>query len=306
VLATTASAADPRVHLISPVEGQQFAPGDKVSVVGEIAPFLQATDAGVGLRGLGGLTLTGFAGTGFAASFVIPEFYAGPLTLQPEAYAGRTVLGPTVTIKVKPRTPPIELSVINRHNYPALTAQSPERLAVKGLYANGVERDLSSSEAGTTYTSSNPAVVTVDRDGVCRPVGAGLAVVTIENGGVREYAMFAVDDPAHPAAPIDLTAHVAIRRGSLRVDRSPQIVYDLVQEVSITNVTALPLVGPLFLRIADLPQGVLPLGDTRQLELPEAGLDLLPGQRVSVELRFLNQGDAPIQYTAKLYHGRAP
>ena len=90
------------------------------------------------------------------------------------------------------------------------------------------------------------------------------------------------------------------------MDRNPQIVYDLVQEVSITNVTALPLVGPLFLRIADLPKGVLPLGDTRQLELPEAGLDLLPGQRVSVEPRFLNQGDAPIQYTAKLYHGRAP
>ena len=108
------------------------------------------------------------------------------------------VLGPTVTIKVKPRTAPVTLSVVNRNNYPSLTAQHPERLRVKGVYANGVERDLSSSEAGTTYTSSDPAVVAVDRDGVCRPVGSGLAVVTIENGGVREYAMFAVDDPATP------------------------------------------------------------------------------------------------------------
>jgi len=305
-LAATASPVDLRVHIVSPVEGQQFAPGDKVPIVGEIAPSLQATDAGVTLWGLGGLTLTGFTGTGFEASFVIPEFYAGPLTLQPEAYAGRVVLGATVTIKVKPRTPPVTLSVVNRNNYPSLTAQHPERLRVKGVYANGVERDLSSSEAGTTYTSSNPAVVAVDRDGVCRPVGRGLAVVTIENGRVREYAMFAVDDPAQPAAPIDLTAHVAIRLGSLRVDPDPQIVYDVVQEVTITNVTALPLVGPLFLSIVDLPTGVLPLGDTRQLELPGSGLDLSPGLSVSVELRFLNQGYAPIQYTAKVYHGRAP
>jgi len=305
-LATMASPADPRVYILSPVEGQQFAPGDRVSIVAEIAPSLQATDGMVTLAGLGSLKATGFSGTGFDASFVIPEFYAGPLTLQPEVFAGRTVLGPRVTIKVKPRTPPVTLSVINRNNYPSLTGQGPERLAVKGRYANGVERDLSSSEAGTTYTTSNPAVVTVDRDGVCRPVGSGLAVVTVENGGVREYAMFAVDDPAHPAAPIDLTPHVAIRRGSLRVDANPQIVYDVVQEVTITNVTALPLVGPLFLGIADLPKGVLPLGDTRQLELPGSGLDLLPGQSVSVELRFLNQGDAPIQYTARVYHGRAP
>jgi hypothetical protein len=305
-LAATASPADPRVHIVSPVEGQQFAPGDEVTIVGEIAPPLQATDAGVGLRGLGGLTVTGFTGTGFEARFVIPEFYAGPLTLQPEAYAGRTVLGPTVTIKVKPRTPPVTLSVVNRNNYPSLMAGHPERLSVKGLYANGIERDLSSSEAGTTYTSSNPAVVTVDRDGVCRIAGSGLAVVTVENGGVREYATFAVDDPAHPGAPIDLTDHVVIRQGSVRADASQQIVYDVVQDVIITNVTALPLVGPLFLGIADLPKGVLPLGDTRQLELPGAGLDLLPGHSVSVELRFLNQGDASIQYKAKVYHGRAP
>ncbi len=124
--------------------------------------------------------------------------------------------------------------------------------------------------------------------------------------GYANNAMFAVDDPAQPAAPIDLTAHVAIRLGSLRVDPDPQIVYDVVQEVTITNVTALPLVGPLFLSIVDLPTGVLPLGDTRQLELPGSGLDLSPGLSVSVELRFLNQGYAPIQYTAKVYHGRAP
>jgi len=73
-LATMASPADPRVYILSPVEGQQFAPGDRVSIVAEIAPSLQATDGMVTLAGLGSLKPTGFSGTGFDASFVIPEF----------------------------------------------------------------------------------------------------------------------------------------------------------------------------------------------------------------------------------------
>jgi hypothetical protein len=45
---------DPRVRVISPVEGQEFAPGGKVSVVVEIAPSLHATDGSVGVAAVFG------------------------------------------------------------------------------------------------------------------------------------------------------------------------------------------------------------------------------------------------------------
>jgi hypothetical protein len=287
---------DPRVHIVSPVEGQQFAPGDKVSVVVEIAPSLHATDGSVGLGGLGSLKGTGFPGMRFNASFVIPDYYASG-----------TVLGPKVTIKVRPLTPPKQLIPVNRNRSLSPTQKDPIHLYIKGLYANGLERNLSSSEAGTTFMSSNPAVLTVDRGGRCTVVGTGLAVVTIENGGVREFVMFSVDDPAHPIPPIDVTDRVAIRRDKLRVDPNPLIVYNIFQRVTIMNTTALPLIGPLFLAVTGLPKGVIPLGgDTTPLELPDEGLKLLPGQSVAVELTLLNQGEAPIEYVPKVYHGRVP
>ena len=47
---SAALADDARVHIVSPIEGQQFAPGDKVSIVVDVAPSLRATDGSSGLR----------------------------------------------------------------------------------------------------------------------------------------------------------------------------------------------------------------------------------------------------------------
>jgi hypothetical protein len=103
---SAALADDARVHIVSPIEGQQFAPGDKVSIVVDVAPSLRATDGSVGLAGLGSLKGKGFSGTRFTADFVIPDYFAGPLMLWPDVWAGKTVLGPKVRIKVRPLTPP--------------------------------------------------------------------------------------------------------------------------------------------------------------------------------------------------------
>jgi len=77
--------------------------------------------------------------------------------------------------------------------------------------------------------------------------------------------------------------------------------------VTITNTTARPLAGPLFLAVTGLPKGVIAYGGDgggrHSLDLPHQGLGLLPGQSVTVDLEFLNQGNASIEYTAKVYHG---
>lgn len=307
IFGSAAWADDARVRIVSPIEGQQFAPGDKVSIVVDIAPSLRATDGSVGLAGLGSVKAKGFAGTRFTADFVIPDHYAGPLTLWPDVWAGATVLGPKVSIKVRPLTPPTQLRVLNRYYYLSLPRTHPERLSVKGRYAKDIERDVSSSASGTTYTSSNASVVSVDREGVCTAIANGLAVLAIENGGVRDFVTFVVGDPAHPSPPIDLSDQVAIRRGGLRLESNPRVVRSHYERVTITNTTALPLAGPLFLVIAGLPKGVIAYGGDgggrHSLDLPDEGLGLLPGQSVTVDLEFLNQGNASLEYTAKVYHG---
>lgn len=306
-LGSGALANDARVRIVSPIAGQQFAPGDKVSIVVEVAPSLGATDASIGLAGLGSLKAKSYTGTGFAAEFVIPNHYAGPLAIRPDVWAGETVSGPKVSISVRPRTPPKQLSALHRYYYVSLPQANPRHLGVRGRYANGVERDLSSSDSGTVYLSSNASVVSVDREGVCTVMANGLAVITIENGGVRDFVAFVVDDPAHPSPPIDLSDQVAIRRGSLRLESNPRVVRSHYQRVTITNTTTLPLAGPLFLSVTGLPKGVIAYGgdgDGRHsLTLPDQGLGLLPAQSVSIDLEFLNQGNASIEYTTKVYHG---
>ncbi len=147
----------------------------------------------------------------------------------------------------------------------------------------------------------------MDREGVCTVIANGLAVITVENGSVRDFATFVVDDPDHPSPPIDLSGQVVIRRGRLRLESNPRIVRSHYQQVTITNTTALPIAGPLFLAVTGLPKGVIAYGGDgggqHSLNLPDEGLGLLPGQSVTVDLEFLNQGTAAIDYSARVYHG---
>jgi hypothetical protein len=298
---------DARVHIVSPIEGQQYAPGDKVYIVVDVAPSLYATDGSIGIAGLGSVKGKGFSGKRFTADFLIPEYYAGPLVLWPDVWAGEPVVGPKVRIKVRPLTSPKQLRVLNRYYYLSLPRNCSEHLSVKGRYAKNIERDLSSSDSGTTYMSNNASVVSVDREGMCRVITNGFAVISIENGGVRDFVMFVVDDPAHPSPPIDLSDHVAIRRGDLRLESSPHVVRSHYQQLAITNTTTLPIAGPLFLTVTGLPKGVITYGGNGggqyRLDLPDEGLGLLPGQSVTVDLEFLNQGNASIEYSARVYLG---
>lgn len=300
-----AFANDARVQIVSPKEGQIFAPGDKVSIAVEVAPSLHATDGKIGIFGLGSVHGTGFSSTRITAAFEIPEFYAGQLTLQPEVWAGGTVLGPKTSVKVRPRTPAKRLEALNR--YFSLDLGGRKKLYFKGLYANGIKRDLTSSAAGTTYKSSNPLIVSVDSEGSCTAIAKGLAVITVENKGVHDFAVFVVDDAAHPSPPIDLSDQVAIRLGKMRLETNPRVVRSHYQQVTIANTSSLPLAGPLFIAISGLPKGVILYGGDGEgrfvLTLPDQGLGLLPGQHVTVDLEFLNQGNAAIVYGTKIYHG---
>jgi hypothetical protein len=89
--AATVSGEDSRVRIVSPVEGQQFAPGDNVPIVVEIAAPLYATDGGVTVAGMGLLRARGYPGRRFTTKLTIPDAYAGPMKLVAYAIAGERI-----------------------------------------------------------------------------------------------------------------------------------------------------------------------------------------------------------------------
>jgi hypothetical protein len=56
------------------------------------------------------------------------------------------------------------------------------QLRVYGKYSDGVERDISSATAGTTYTSGDEKIVTVDNEGRISSQNVGTANITVRNG----------------------------------------------------------------------------------------------------------------------------
>jgi len=55
-------------------------------------------------------------------------------------------------------------------------------IGVGGVYSDGIEREITASANGTTYTSSNEKVVTVDAEGNVKAQGLGAATINVRNG----------------------------------------------------------------------------------------------------------------------------
>src|SRR6266852_936585 len=169
--------------------------------------------------------------------------------------------------------------------------------------------------AGDPRSQSFSLEAAVDGEGCARVVGPGVATVTAENHGVKDFATFVVEDPRNPLPPEDVTATVKISRSA--ISRDPEAkAYDTyplsVQTITIANTSPEPVAGPLYLTVWDLPIGVelwiraanVPLNPPpnmtlyfRQnpapgksvhvrLELTD-GLKLNPGESVTAQLYFL-------------------
>jgi Bacterial Ig-like domain (group 2)/Bacterial Ig-like domain/Bacterial TSP3 repeat len=69
-------------------------------------------------------------------------------------------------------------------------------LEVSGLMSDGSQQVLQSLADGTTYTSSNQAVATVDQDGIVTGVGPGVALITVSNQGVSAVKRITVVEMA--------------------------------------------------------------------------------------------------------------
>lgn len=305
---------DSRVTISSPTAGQVFAPGATVNITVQLGSGLTATTGlvGVSVPGIGTVFGSNYNGTSFQASFVIPATFAGPVTLTPSILDSNNnpVLGIATTINVAPSTAPTSLSILQPYVH-LTTVPSTSAISVTGNYPGNIELDLTSSATGTTYTSSNTNAVTVDANGNVQAAAFGTAVVTVANQGVKAFAIYVVESATSALPPQNDTTSIQVSASGFQLNRTTGFY---VQTVTLTNSSAIPVVGPLYYTITGLPSGVTfvstgggltkniqPVGSP-YLKLPLAdGLTLQPGASVNLTLQFLNAGRARIAYTPEIY-----
>jgi hypothetical protein len=333
--------ADSHVVFDSPEPGQVFAPGDSVSVILHVQPPLKDKITSVLLvSGTGEMHATkADPDKLFRWKIAIPQSYAGPFTLSPvlmgedPEHPGQPleVEDTSLTVTVVPKEQPLSLRMTNQNYHLAWPpSRVKEQLFVKGVYAGG-ERDLTQS-AGTLWRSSATAVASVDEKGVVKIAGPGIAVITAENHGVKGFANFVIEDPAHPVPPQDVTEQVKIEKSPLRIDPEGKAYNQFpltAQTVTITNTSGLPISGPLYLTVSDLskdiwlwqkprnlPKDPLPNMILYQRVQPQAGKPLAirlklkagsrlnPEETVIVPLFFqINKAGIKPEYTLAVLHG---
>lgn len=321
---------DRRIRIVSPQPGQIFAPGETIDVVLQIDRSLQPM--------MGTISLSGDVGSGFMSPFAMLDETAlrttpvrAAVTI-PNAAAGTVAVSvmiqdvsqvvresEPVTITVRPRQRPLKLVIdpMLLLTLPLSPDEEP-RLYPIAVYEGGVERNVSAAAAGTIYRSSNSSVAVVDVDGRVIPRAPGVTVMTAEHNGVKGFTIVEIAREGAPLSPEDVTALLRIERGMVRNSPEPDHAFVFVQDLRITNTGDIPVAGPLYVVLSNLPPGVKPwqMGVTEtivpldspmeQVPLPTTGLSLVPGESVAVRLQFLGPDPHAIRYDLRVFRTQDP
>jgi Bacterial Ig domain len=316
--ALSALTLTPGVTITAPVDGTVVRPGDTITVRVDVDTSLNPSSVLIGDFSGAGMALVEDTTPPYETTLTVPMDWAGPIELGIDVKTTNDdIVGPSsVFINVVPQEAPARIAFLNDHKgidtEPAVPPQM-RSLTLNAYYAGGIRRDVSHPSLGTTYISSNPAVAAISPEGVLTPVAQGMTFITATFRGLKAYARIIVGDQIAVAAiPIDHTSVVSIVGGGFLFDRASG---QYVQQVKITNQSALPLPKPLDLILTGLPSGVklaeakgvtknvAPLGSPRVYVSGFDGPFLPPGQSVTLTLRFFNYNNQSITYTPKLYTG---
>lgn len=303
--------ASPLVNITSPTPGQSFTAGSTITVNVQVSPSANATDVVVGMPPIPLTSTTRLDSINYQATAVIPTTFSGVLTITPIALDSmqNEIPGAPVTVNVTPASAPTQVAFTQKYFYVDPSVAS-EQLDLVATYTGGTQIDVTSSAAGTTYVSNNPAVVTVSANGLVTLVAPGLAVVTGTNGGLSDYAVFVVENAASPLPPQNLTSQFTVQEGGYRLDRVSGF---FVQAVTITNTSNLPVPGSVYLILSGLTHGVtlvnqsgltqnvLPGSSYLTLPLSPDGRTVAPGQSSTFTLQFLNPNRVAIGYVTSAY-----
>ncbi len=179
------------LQIISPQEGQIVYQGERLTVIVKPDPGENWEEVLLSIYPMSYNILKGV----YEEEIEIPIDRTGNLDFRVFAYdkSGTKVkLTRNLFVKMPPNVV-LQTIMVNKEYmllYKLPAGSSPDdmrriesrQLHVDGMYSDGVERDLTLSASGTTYTSSNEKIVTVSPDGKVTAQGLGGAKVTVRNG----------------------------------------------------------------------------------------------------------------------------
>ncbi len=309
------------ISIITPAPGHVVVPGSTIDMQLTFPEGYEPMELYIDSHG-GGLDI-GISEHYTTAPFdqvqvTIPPDMAGPKTLTVETKDANAVWDEgSVDIVIVPQEAPVELRPTSMYIEllapPAETGKQAARIGVEGVYVDGTKRKLESALVGTTYTSSEPGVATVDADGNVQAISPGMSVITVEHKGVRSYPkVFVGDGSFENVPPLDLSSSVSIAGGGFRYNNTERVY---VQQISVTNLSDKLLPGSVTLVIYDLPSGVSLVGKNKTAWLQPVGSQyvlagpedvvFLPGQTTTTLLKFKNPLGVPITYQVVPYWSRA-
>jgi cysteine-rich repeat protein len=169
------------VRITSPAAGTEVMAGDEIPVSVEVEPEA----SGVRVLVVGPDAAAVDEESPFDLMLQIPEEAVGPYSLTAFASNGSDV-AMSEPVQIIVQTAAILEEIVVLPVDPVLFALGEEKqLAVMGEYSDGVARDLTSPDTGTTYLTSTPETVAVSADGTITALAPGAATVVVQNGTVQ-------------------------------------------------------------------------------------------------------------------------
>ena len=193
----TAAAA---VQIVSPTPGTTVQPGANVTVRVVVNPADQITDLAVAMGDQSVVAKPGGPAGTFEATLVVPAPLVGPefIVAVGSSSTGQRRLD-FVAVIVDPG-PLRSLRVAAPERL--IRVGQVEQLTVHGLFADGITRDLTLPERGTTYATSNDSVLGVHATGLVQARQTGLAEITVTSRGQTGTAVVTVSLPPPPGNTI--------------------------------------------------------------------------------------------------------
>lgn len=178
--------ADSGINITAPLDGATVSPGQQITVTVEAVGGFTLSDGWVGIPGVPEEKLINLPQT---SVFTIPQDAIGTIIIQAAATGTPDNLtADKITLNVQ-QVAVLESITVEPQDYYFETdwSGSPNTqeyiyINVKGMYSDGITRDISSQ--GTTYVSSNPAIASVDNSGKVQPLTEGTVTVTVSNSGI--------------------------------------------------------------------------------------------------------------------------
>jgi len=192
------------LSIVSPLHGTPVTPGDTMEVSVALEPgFGDVTELFI---------ITSYSTElveaptfPFSTSISVPTSAAGSLPLVVFGFSdtGEFLISSVVELSATPEAELVSVYLLDRNPF-LIGTGSTTSVDVLGIYDDGIERDITSSVAGTEYLTSDPTIFTVSPSGQLLATGVGKATLIARNGDFQDSVT--VEVVAGLTGSFDITA----------------------------------------------------------------------------------------------------